>query len=77
MLSLYIYSLLSSLSLYSVSLLTSLSISLAVVSSLMAKNPHISYADIGRLEVGTETIIDKSKSVKSTLMSLFKEVKVV
>lgn len=27
--------------------------------------------DIGRLEVGTETIIDKSKSVKSVLMQLF------
>jgi hydroxymethylglutaryl-CoA synthase len=27
--------------------------------------------DIGRLEVGTETIIDKSKSVKTILMSLF------
>ncbi|KAG5456601.1 MAG: hydroxymethylglutaryl-coenzyme A synthase C terminal-domain-containing protein, partial [Olpidium bornovanus] len=31
----------------------------------------VSYADIGRLEVGTETIIDKSKSVKSVLMQLF------
>ncbi|KAF3430813.1 hypothetical protein E2986_10128 [Frieseomelitta varia] len=27
--------------------------------------------DIGRLEVGTETIIDKSKSIKSVLMQLF------
>ena len=33
----------------------------------------ISYTDIGRLEVGTETIIDKSKSVKSVLMQLFEE----
>jgi hydroxymethylglutaryl-CoA synthase len=33
----------------------------------------LSYADIGRLEVGTETIIDKSKSVKSVLMQLFAE----
>jgi len=31
----------------------------------------ISYNDIGRLEVGTETIIDKSKSCKSVLMQLF------
>jgi hypothetical protein len=31
----------------------------------------ISPSEIGRLEVGTETIIDKSKSVKSVLMSLF------
>lgn len=31
------------------------------------------YENIGRLEVGTETIIDKSKSVKSCLMQLFEE----
>lgn len=31
------------------------------------------YRDIGRLEVGTETIIDKSKSVKSVLMQLFQD----
>lgn len=29
--------------------------------------------EIGRLEIGTETLIDKSKSVKTCLMSLFKE----
>lgn len=34
---------------------------------------NISYNDIGRLEVGTETIIDKSKSVKTCLMTLFTE----
>lgn len=34
---------------------------------------NISYNDIGRLEVGTETIIDKSKAVKTTLMTLFME----
>lgn len=28
---------------------------------------------IGRLEVGTETLIDKSKSTKTVLMQLFKE----
>jgi len=32
----------------------------------------LGYDRIGRLEVGTETIIDKSKSVKSVLMQLFK-----
>lgn len=32
---------------------------------------NISPKDIGRLEVGTETIIDKSKSVKTYLMELF------
>lgn len=34
---------------------------------------NIPYEAIGRLEVGTETIIDKSKSVKSVLMQLFAE----
>jgi hydroxymethylglutaryl-CoA synthase len=48
------------------------SICLTVVSSLMEKY-GISYKDIGRLEVGTETIVDKSKSVKSVLMQLFAE----
>lgn len=28
--------------------------------------------EIGRLEVGTETLVDKSKSTKTVLMSLFK-----
>ncbi|ORZ36841.1 hydroxymethylglutaryl-CoA synthase, partial [Catenaria anguillulae PL171] len=46
------------------------SISLTVVRNLMDKY-NISYTDIGRLEVGTETIIDKSKSVKTHLMDLF------
>ncbi|KAI9028574.1 hydroxymethylglutaryl-coenzyme A synthase C terminal-domain-containing protein [Hyaloraphidium curvatum] len=41
-----------------------------VVESLMAKY-KIPYTAIGRLEVGTETIIDKSKSTKSVLMQLF------
>lgn len=45
------------------------SICLTVVQSLVEKY-GVSYADIGRLEVGTETIIDKSKSVKSVLMQL-------
>lgn len=29
------------------------------------------YDQIGRIEVGTETILDKSKSVKTVLMQLF------
>lgn len=33
----------------------------------------IAHKDIGRMEVGTETIIDKSKSVKTVLMSLFEK----
>jgi len=37
------------------------------------KKYGISYNDIGRLEVGTETILDKSKSCKSVLMQLFME----
>ncbi|KAI8069152.1 hydroxymethylglutaryl-CoA synthase [Gongronella butleri] len=48
------------------------SISLTAVQNLMEKY-NIAYTDIGRLEVGTETIIDKSKSVKTTLMTLFSE----
>ena len=48
------------------------SLCLTVVQQLMEKN-NISYEDIGRLEVGTETIIDKSKSVKSVLMQLFQD----
>ena len=48
------------------------SLCLTVVDQLMRKN-NISYTDIGRLEVGTETIVDKSKSVKSVLMQLFEE----
>jgi len=47
-----------------------ISIAMTVLDSLVAKY-GISYSDIGRLEVGTETIIDKSKSVKTALMQLF------
>uniref|UniRef100_A0A6B2L453 Hydroxymethylglutaryl-CoA synthase n=1 Tax=Arcella intermedia TaxID=1963864 RepID=A0A6B2L453_9EUKA len=46
------------------------SISLTAVMNFFEKY-DISPNDIGRLEVGTETIIDKSKSVKSYLMELF------
>ncbi|XP_055924849.1 hydroxymethylglutaryl-CoA synthase 1-like isoform X1 [Argiope bruennichi] len=48
------------------------SLCLTVVEQLMQKR-GLSYTQIGRLEVGTETIIDKSKSVKTVLMELFKE----
>ena len=48
------------------------SLCLTVVQRLMERN-HIPYSDIGRLEVGTETILDKSKSVKTVLMQLFEE----
>lgn len=46
------------------------SLCLTVVSKLM-KRYNVQPKDVGRLEVGTETIIDKSKSVKSVLMQLF------
>lgn len=46
------------------------SLCLTVVHKLMERH-NIDYKEIGRLEVGTETIIDKSKSVKSVLMQLF------
>ncbi|KAF9181247.1 hypothetical protein BGZ51_003918 [Haplosporangium sp. Z 767] len=48
------------------------SIALTVVQNLIEKH-NISFKDIGFLEVGTESIIDKSKSVKTVLMSLFEE----
>jgi hydroxymethylglutaryl-CoA synthase len=48
------------------------SIFLTAVTSLLRKY-NIDPMSIGRLEVGTETLIDKSKSVKTSLMSLFGE----
>ncbi|KAL2266233.1 hypothetical protein VTJ83DRAFT_5585 [Remersonia thermophila] len=39
--------------------------------SRLIKNYNVDTNSIGRLEVGTETILDKSKSVKSVLMQLF------
>lgn len=46
------------------------SLCLTVVKRLM-ENYDIQPQEIGRLEIGTETIIDKSKSVKTVLMQLF------
>lgn len=46
------------------------SLCLTVVQGLISKT-DLGYQDIGRLEVGTETILDKSKSVKTVLMQLF------
>lgn len=46
------------------------SLSLTVLSNLI-NHYHIDTNNIGRLEVGTETLLDKSKSVKSVLMQLF------
>lgn len=46
------------------------SLCLTVLQRLMEKN-NIQPRDVGRLEVGTETILDKSKSVKTVLMQLF------
>ncbi|KAH8926224.1 hydroxymethylglutaryl-CoA synthase [Atractiella rhizophila] len=48
------------------------SFALSVTSSLLKKY-NIDPKSIGRLDVGTETIIDKSKSVKTVLMDLFAE----
>ena len=47
------------------------SISLTCVKNILEKY-QICPKQVGRLEVGTETLIDKSKSVKTTLMELFK-----
>lgn len=46
------------------------SISLTTLSSLLRKY-NVDPKSVGRLEVGTETLLDKSKSVKSVLMQLF------
>ncbi|KAJ1830406.1 3-hydroxy-3-methylglutaryl coenzyme A synthase [Coemansia sp. RSA 2706] len=48
------------------------SVCMTAVQNFMEKF-RVSYGDIGRLEVGTETIIDKSKSTKTVLMQLFEE----
>ena len=48
------------------------SFALTTVSSLLKKY-SIDPKSIGRLEVGTETLLDKSKSVKSVLMQLFQD----
>jgi len=48
------------------------SFALNAVSGLLEKF-NIDPMSIGRIDVGTETIIDKSKSVKTTLMDLFAE----
>lgn len=48
------------------------SMALTVVSNLL-KDYNIDPNSIGRLDVGTETLLDKSKSVKSVLMQLFGE----
>ena len=47
-------------------------IACTVVQNLLEKN-NINPRDIGRIEVGTETFIDKSKSTKTVIMSLFRE----
>ena len=48
------------------------SISLTCLKNLLHKY-KIRPEQIGRLEVGTETLIDKAKSLKTMLMSLFRE----
>ena len=48
------------------------SMALTALSRLM-KNNNLSYNDIGRLEVGTESQTDRSKSIKTNLMQLFKD----
>ena len=48
------------------------SLCFTVVKNLMEKN-SVDPRDVGRLEVGTESILDKSKSVKTVLMQLFEK----
>lgn len=49
-----------------------ISMSLTAVTSLLEKY-GIDHKQIGRLEVGSETVIDKSKSIKTFLMQIFEE----
>ncbi|XP_042498630.1 hydroxymethylglutaryl-CoA synthase-like [Macadamia integrifolia] len=49
-----------------------ISMSLTAVTSLLKKY-GIDPTQIGRLEVGSETVIDKSKSIKTFLMQIFEE----
>ena len=49
------------------------SIALTNVQNLLEKY-KINPMQVGRLEVGTETLIDKSKSIKTMLMGLFEKV---
>ncbi|WVZ10579.1 hypothetical protein V8G54_015109 [Vigna mungo] len=49
-----------------------ISMSLTVVTSLLEKY-GIDAKQIGRLEVGSETVIDKSKSIKTFLMQIFEK----
>ncbi|KAJ7952388.1 3-hydroxy-3-methylglutaryl coenzyme A synthase [Quillaja saponaria] len=49
-----------------------ISMSLTVVSSLLEKY-GVDPKQIGRLEVGSETVIDKSKSIKTFLMQIFEK----
>lgn len=46
------------------------SMCMGALSNLMERY-GLDYKDIGRLEVGTETLVDKSKSTKTSLMALF------
>lgn len=43
----------------------------SIVSQLLSGRYAIDPSEIGRLEVGTETLVDKSKSTKTILMDLF------
>lgn len=43
------------------------------VTSRLLERTGVPPARVGRLEVGTETLVDKSKSVKTVLMQLFEE----
>eukprot|EP01036_Dinobryon_divergens_P044193 gene44193-58948_t len=47
-----------------------ISIFLTVTSALLEKY-HIDPSTIGRIEIGAETLADKSESIKTSLMSLF------
>eukprot|EP00043_Microstomoeca_roanoka_P000624 m.28255 g.28255 ORF g.28255 m.28255 type:complete len:506 (+) comp10422_c0_seq2:337-1854(+) len=48
------------------------SVCMTAVANLMEKY-NIAYSAIGRIEVGTESLVDKSKAVKTALMDMFQQ----
>ena len=52
------------------------SFALTALSRLVWRN-NLRWEDIGMVQVGTESLIDRAKSIKSTLMALFEEYDVV
>ena len=52
------------------------SFALTALSRMVARN-NLKWEDIGMVQVGSESLIDRAKSIKSNLMALFEEYDVV